>query len=163
MSSKKPTVRLHARVSTQISTLLRQHCASHRVCARAVVEAAIRDYVSGVSDPELLMRRLDRLGRAQDRVQRDIDLMMETFAIFVKLWFAHTPAVAQESKRAAQSAAETRYRQFIEYVGQQFAGGHRFIQDLPHEVLADPGELSTVAGEQVVVTPDPNGEHEKDG
>src|SRR5262249_22975035 len=113
--------------------------------------AAIRDYVNGVSDPALLMRRLDRLGRAQERLQRDLDLMMETFAIFVKLWFAHTPAIAQDSKRAAQSSAETRYGQFIDYVGHQFAAGHRFVQDFPQEPIAGAAELSNAAAESDVV------------
>ena len=160
--AKKSRERVEARVSNQVHTLLRQHCVANRTSARAVIEAAIRDYVSGVSDPALLMRRLDRLGRAQERLQWDIELMMEAFAIFVKLWFAHTPSIAQESKRAAQTSAEARYRQFIDYVGHQFARGHRFVADLPHEVLADSVELST-ASEHVVVKRDPNDEHHSEG
>jgi hypothetical protein len=144
---------VHARVSPQIHALLRQHCAAHRVSSPAVIEAAIRDYVSGVSDPMLLMRRLDRLGRAQERLHRDLELMMETFAVFMKLWFAHTPAIAQDSKRGAQSAAESRYRQFVDYVGQQFAGGHRFVQDLPQEAIADATELSNAAAASGVAAP----------
>jgi hypothetical protein len=37
---------------------------------------------------------------------------MAAFAVFMKLWFAHTPAIAQDSKRAAQSSAESRYRKW---------------------------------------------------
>ena len=161
--TKIARARVEARVSPQIQALLRQHCVANNVSARAVIEAAVRDYVSGVSDPALLMRRFDRLGRAQERLQRDLELMMETFATFVKLWFAHTPSVAQDSKRAAQSSAERRYRQFIDYIGQQFAIGHRFVQDLPHETLADPVELSSAASGEAVVPAEPRDQNDNSG
>jgi hypothetical protein len=113
---------------------------------RAALETAVREYVESSSDPLLLMRRIDRLGRAQDRLQRDVDLFMEAFAVFLKIWFAHTPAVAHDARRAAQSSAEARYQRFVAYLGEQFSGGHRFLQDLPEtrlgagEQAQDPGE-----------------------
>ena len=74
----------------------------------------------------LVLRRLDRLGRADDRVHRDIELLSASFAVFVRLWFAHTPSLREEAKPAAREDAESRYQQFKDYVAQEFMGGRRF-------------------------------------
>jgi hypothetical protein len=106
----------------------------------------------------LFLRRLDRLGRALARTQRDLELHSEAFAVFVKIWFAHTPSVAPDARKAAQTLAESRYRQFVDYVAQQFTGGRRFIDDLPRECLADEHELSALAATEPGArpeTPDP--------
>jgi hypothetical protein len=63
--------------------------------------------------------------------------LSEAFALFVKLWFAHTPNVAEDAKGAARRSAESRYRQFVEHVAEQFTGGARFLDDLPREWIGE--------------------------
>jgi hypothetical protein len=138
-----------ARVWTHLSATLRErlssYCGASHITERAVFEAAIEQYISGTSDMTLVLRRLDRLGRAADRVHRDVELLSATFAVFVRLWFAHTPSLRDEVKLAAREDAESRYRQFMDYVAQEFTGGRRFLDDLPREVVADDAELAALA------------------
>ncbi len=144
--TKQARIRLHARISPQTNKRLREHCAARGISARAGLEAAITEYLDDVGDPTLLMRRLDRLGRAVARTQRDTEIFMETFMVFVKLWFAHTPAVADEHKRAAQASAEARYKQFVGYVNDLLSRGHRAFDDFPREPIADLKELAAIIG-----------------
>jgi hypothetical protein len=141
---KQARVRLHARISPQTRKRLREHCAARGISSRAGLEAALTEYLDDVGDPTLLMRRLDRLGRAIARTQRDTEIFMETFMVFVKLWFAHTPVVADEHKRAAQASAEARYKQFVGYVQDLLARGHRAFDDFPREPIADSHELADI-------------------
>ncbi len=138
-----------ARVWTHLSATLRDrlssYCAASNITERAVFEAALEQYISGTSDMTLILRRLDRLGRAADRVHRDVELLSATLAVFVRLWFAHTPSLREEAKPAAREDAESRYRQFMDYVAQEFTGGRRFLDDLPREVIAKDAELDTIA------------------
>jgi hypothetical protein len=147
MNSKTKT--RSARVWTHLSTTLRDrlssYCAAGNITERAVFEAAVEQYISGTSDMSLVLRRLDRLGRAGDRLHRDVELLSAAFAVFVRLWFAHTPTLHDEAKPGARADAESRYRQFMDYVAQEFTGGRRFLDDLPREALADDAELATVA------------------
>jgi hypothetical protein len=53
--------------------------------------------------------------------------------------------IPEDGKRAARTTAEGRYRQFVEHVAEQFSGGRRFLDDLPHEEIADNAELGVVA------------------
>jgi hypothetical protein len=134
-----------ARVWTYLSAPLRDrlasYCAASNISERAVFEAALEQYISGANDMTLVLRRIERLGRAADRVHRDVELLSAAFAVFVQLWFAHTPGLSEERKPAAREEAESRYQHFKEYVTQEFAGGRRFLDDLPREALADEGEL----------------------
>jgi hypothetical protein len=137
--------RLYPYVLREIGDRLASYCAATDTTESAVVEAALRQYLDKTSDASLLLRRMDRLGRAVERLQRDLDLQSEAFAAFVQLWFAHTPPVAPEARKAAQAAAEERYEKFVNYVASQFSSGHRFLDDLARETLADEGDLAAVA------------------
>jgi hypothetical protein len=138
-----------ARVWTHLSATLRDrlssYCAASNVTERAVFEAAIEQYISGTSYMTLVLRRIERLYRAADRVHQDLELLSAAFAVFVQLWFAHTPSLREEVKPAAREDAESRYQQFKDYVTQEFAGGRRFLDDLPREAIADEAELAAMA------------------
>ncbi len=128
------------------SKRLIDYCAAAKTSETAVIREALSRYFRDEScDTTLLTGRVDRTLRAQARTQRDLELLSEAFALFVKFWFAHTPAVSAEDRPAAKSSAEARYAQFVEYVSQQFSAGRRFLDDLPRESLADEEELAALA------------------
>ena len=127
--------RIHPYVAKEVAERLQKYCAASGATESAVVEAALRQHLDGTSDRTLLFRRLDRIGRGVGRMQRDLELQAEAFGVFVRVWFAHTPNVAGESRRAAQSGSEARYRQYAQYVAEQFSMGKRFLDDLPREHL----------------------------
>ena len=58
---------------------------------------------------------------------RDLELLSEAFAMFVRMWFAHAPRIREEAKREARDLAENRYKQFVQHVAQEFSGGRRFL------------------------------------
>ncbi len=142
-------VRVYTRLTDTLRDRLTGYCEASGIAERAVFEAALQQYIDGTSDMTLVLRRLDRLGRAGERMHRDLELLSEAFAVFVRLWFAHTPSVPADAKPVARSTAESRYKQFVEHVVQQFSGGRRFLDDLPREVVADDGELTAVVERSV--------------
>jgi hypothetical protein len=95
------------------------------------------------------MRRMDCLGRAVERVHRDLEVVSEALAVWFQLWFAHTPSIPDEAKRAARSESAKRYQQFVDHVGTKLAAGHRFVDDLTKESIADPSELSAFASAEL--------------
>jgi hypothetical protein len=140
-------VRLQPYVDAPLAQQLAAYSAATGKTTSFIVQVALRQYLDRTDDKALLLQRLNRLGRAWDRTQRDLELHMEAFAIYVKLWFAHTPQVPEDAKDYARRTAESRFAQFQEYVVEQFQGGRRFVDDLPREVLADEAELSRIASE----------------
>ena len=142
--TKLAGTRFHVRVSAHTRKRLAEHCTARGISSRVGLEAAITEYLDDIGDPTLLMRRLDRLGRAIARTQRDLEIFMESFMVFVKLWFAHTPPVAEDQKPAAQASAEARHKQFVIYVSDLLARGHRAFDDFPREPIADLQELAAI-------------------
>ena len=142
-NSKKK--RITPYIDASLARRLEAYCLANRMSESAVVEEALTQYLDGIADPSLLLRRLDRLGRATARVQRDLELVSEAFAVFTKLWFAHTPPVPDDMKPSARTNAQIRFRQFVDHVTEQFADGHRFLDDLPREFLGDDAELSAAS------------------
>ena len=67
--------------------------------------------------------------------------MTDAFGVFVQFWFVHTPRLRDEDKKSAEKEAWNRYSQFVDYVSRQLAGGHRFVNDLVDDVVADDEEL----------------------
>ena len=50
----------------------------------------------------------------------------------------------EEAKPGARVDAESRYRQFVEHVSEEFSGGRRFLDDLSREVDANDAELDAI-------------------
>jgi hypothetical protein len=148
MSMKKPAKTKSVRVGTRMPPDLRDRlagfCAASGIAECSVICSGVEQYLNGTSDATLLLRRLDRLGRALARLHRDQQLLSEAFAVFLRVWFAHTPAVVEEEKAAARATAEARYKQFVEHVAARFSRGHRFLDDLPKELIASDAELDSV-------------------
>jgi len=140
-------VRLQPYVDAPLAKQLAAYGAATGMTTSSVVQAALRQYFDRTDDKMLLLQRLNKLGRAWNRTQRDLEIHMEAFAVYVKLWFAHTPQIPDHAKDAARREAESRFAQFQEYLVEQFQGGCRFVDDLPREVIADEAELSKMAGE----------------
>jgi predicted DNA-binding protein len=138
-------VRVHARLSTPLRDRLAGYCQASGNTERNVIETAIHHYLNATSDATLVLKQLHRLGRAEARLQRDMELLSEAFAIFVQLWFAHTPSVPAQVKVDARATANSRYKQYVQYIVRQFSGGQRFLDDLPRELVADERELHMVA------------------
>jgi hypothetical protein len=69
------------------------------------------------------------------------------FAIFVKIWFAQAPSLPEDARQTARANSEVRYRKWLEHVVEQFTGGHRLVDDLPAEPIADPPELAAIASD----------------
>jgi len=157
---KRVSERIYPRIAPTLAQRLAKHAAASGISETAIVEAALEQYLDRTSDTTLLMRRLDRLGRAQERSQRDQELHAEAFAAFVRMWFAQTPSIPQDARKTALASAEARFRQFLQYVAQQISKGGGFFDQLPREPLGDEQELSAVSMEASTAGAAPNEKRE---
>lgn len=102
-----------------------------------IAEAAIASFLSPDADERkeaAIVKRLDRIDRNIQRLERDIGIANEAFAIFMRSWLTSTvslPEVAQAA--AARAKGGVRYDKFLEALGRRLAKGPR----LQHEVLED--------------------------
>jgi hypothetical protein len=110
---------------------LAKYCAASGIAERAVIEEALEQYLSGTCDRDAYLARFERIAAAMADDRREHELLSEAFGFFVRYWFVHTPAIPEAGKAAAVSSAAARYKRFAEHLGEQFAEGHRFRDDVP--------------------------------
>jgi hypothetical protein len=122
-----------------------EHCASRGLTVTETIHLAIQRYLEPTDEVALLHRRMDRAARATERVHRELELLAEAFSVFAQLWFAHAPVTPPDMREAARRTSAARYKQFVDRIGEQFANGHRFFDDLPKEAIADEDELMAIA------------------
>lgn len=56
-----------------------------------------------------MLRRLDRMNRHMERIEREAQVSVEALAIFVRAWLTSTPRLSAEDRAAAQAVGSERY------------------------------------------------------
>lgn len=93
----------------------------------AIVSDALRAYLArrGAREiDDLLKMRLDRHGAQLNRIERDLQVLLESLALFVRYQLTVT-APLPEPDQAARAVGRDRFQAFIDQVGRQIAGEGR--------------------------------------
>ena len=99
----------------------------------AIVEAAVASFLSpdgGDKREAALARRLDRLTRQVQRLERDLGVTAETVALFVRFWLTITPPLPSDAHATAQVKGRERYEGFIEALARKLESGSHLVDDL---------------------------------
>jgi hypothetical protein len=105
-----------------------------------VAAAAIAAYLSpdaAERQEAALARRLDRLSRQLERLERDQGLGVEMLALFVRQWLVVMPAVAEPGQAAARAKGAERYAAFIEALGRRMASGKLFSREVSFDIAGE--------------------------
>lgn len=112
-----------------------------RISRSSIIEAAVTSFLSpdGADRTEAaLTRRLDRLSRQIQRLERDLSIATETLALFVRLWLTETPQLPADAQAAAQAKGRERFEGFVEALGRRLAQGKALFRDIPRDIEVSP-------------------------
>lgn len=129
----KYTFRLPVDLAKQLDAC----AAAKRVPRVKIVETALESFLSADGADRLeaaLAKRLDRMTRAIERLERHSTITNETLALFVRFWLTHTPPLPDTSQTAAQIKGRERYEAFIETIGRRLAHGATLLDELTREI-----------------------------
>jgi predicted transcriptional regulator len=104
-----------------------------------IAEAAIASFLSPDADERLeaaITKRLDRIDRNLQRLERDVGIVNEAFAIFIRSWLTATTSVPETAQAAARAKGGERYDKFLEVLGRRLAKGPRLRQEVPEDISA---------------------------
>ena len=136
--------RLNVYFDPALSGELEALAARRKVSKSQIVEAALAAFLSpdGADQREAaIVRRLDRLTRAVERLERDQSIGNEAMALFVKFWLTTTPPLPEEMREAAQASGKERYEGFVEALGRRLAKGKTLAKEVSEDI---PERTSTV-------------------
>ncbi len=105
----------------------------------AVGEAAILSFLTADDSDRweaAMSRRMDRLVRQLERLERDQSFAVETLALFVRAWLTATPALPDAQQAAAQAKGRERYESFLDALGRRMSRGQRLADEVTQDVEA---------------------------
>jgi hypothetical protein len=139
---------IHPYLDPDLYRKLDAYVAAKDTTITAVVAAALQDYFDDKNDTALILRRLDRVDRADYRLQRDIDVLSQAFAVFIQLWSSYLPEL-RDGGDAAKRMAESRFASFVDLVAQQFVAGRRLVDLVTKDPVGNQAELAAAASQPV--------------
>jgi predicted transcriptional regulator len=125
------------RLPPDIAGRLADYAERKRVAQALVVETALLSFLSPDNSERLeaaLGRRLDRLTRQVERLERHITISNEALALFVRFWLTATPPLPDAAQPAAQAKGRERYDGFIEALGRRLAKGQSLAREMSWDV-----------------------------
>ena len=113
-----------------------------------IAEAAIASFLSSDAaerQEATFARRLDRLSRQTERLERDVGISVEALALFVRFWLTATPTLPEQTQAAARAKGAERYQGFVEALGRRLSKGTTLLREVSLDVPAD-GESNLGGG-----------------
>ena len=98
-----------------------------------IVETALTSFLSPDNSERMeaaLGKRLDRLTRQVERLERHVTISNEAMALFVRFWLTATPPVPYAALPAAQAKGRERYERFVEALARRLAKGQSLAQEI---------------------------------
>ncbi|TWB77201.1 ribbon-helix-helix CopG family protein [Nitrospirillum amazonense] len=129
--------RHHLYLDDELTAQLDALAAKPGTSKSAIVADALRQYLGRRGARELdeaLRIRLDRQSRQLERIERDVQVLLESVALFVRYQLTVT-APLPEPDKAARAVGQERFQKFIDQVSRQMAA--------PTRTLGRSGEASS--------------------
>ena len=138
--------RLNVHVADELFEKVETAAKRPGVTKAAVVEAALMGFFSKEFDDHrdgALIRRLDRLTRQYDRLERNLSITTETLALFVRFFLTVTPPLPNTDQDAARALGKERFDYFTTQLARRLAGGKNMIRDVLEEISAEETDFFT--------------------
>src|SRR6266436_6215029 len=103
-----------------------------------VAEAAIASFLSPDDSDRreaAIAKRLDRIVRVLERLERNDGVTLETMGLFIRFWLTSTPALPEQSSPAARAKGAERYDRFLEALGRRLSSGSTVLKEVSIELL----------------------------
>lgn len=139
--------RLNIFIEPEHAKRLDQLAVHKGVSKSAIIAAALASFLSpdgGDQREAAMAKRLDRLSRQFDRLERDQNILIETVALYVRYYLTVSTPVPEAHQEAARAQGKLRFSQFVEQLGRHLQRGRSLVRDVHEEVQAE----TQVSGER---------------
>ena len=133
-SPKRLNIYLSPEMSKRISSFSREK----NLRKTSIVEMALQSFFSPESADQreaAISRRLDRLSRHTQRLERNIAISTEALALYVKFWLTVTPDLSPDAHSSAQLKGKEKYEAFLEALSGRIKKGRLLVNEIPQDVF----------------------------
>ena len=148
MSPNHSSYRLNLFIQPGHAKRLDELAAKKGVSKSSIVAAALAYWLSpdaGDQREAATAKRLDRLSRQFEPLERDQNIQIETLALFVRYFLTVSTPVPEAHQEAAKAQGKARFEQFIEQLGRHLLRGRSLVKDVVEEIQPDAARLAEAA------------------
>ena len=138
--------RLNIFIEPEHARRLDQLAVHKGVSKSAVIAAALASFLSpdgGDQREAALAKRLDRLTRQFERLERDQNVLIETVALYVRYSLTVSIPVPEGQQDAARAQGRARYAQFIEQLARHLQRGRSLVREVHEDIAPEASADST--------------------
>ena len=140
--------RLNLFIQPEHAKRLDELAAKKGVSKSSIVAAALASWLSpdaGDQREAATAKRLDRLSRQFERLERDQNILIETLALYVRYYLTVSTPVPEVHQEAAKAQGKARFEQFVEQLGRHLLRGRSLVKDVYAEIQPDAAQLAEAA------------------
>lgn len=133
--------RLNLFIQPEHARRLNTLAAQKGVSKSSIVAAALAAWLSpeaGDYGGTALLKRLDRLSRQTERLERDQTILIETLALFIRYTLTVNAPVPEAHLAAARAQGKARFAEFVEQLGRHLLRGRSLVREVVEELHAPP-------------------------
>jgi predicted transcriptional regulator len=133
----KASIKQTFRLDAELVRLVAERARQRRVTRTEIVEAALASLLSADHEERLeaaLTKRIDKLARGLERLEWNLDLSNEAFALFVRFWLTSTAPLPDTALPAAQATGRRRWEGFVESLSRRMEAGPKLAEELSRDV-----------------------------
>lgn len=134
--------RLNIFIERDHASRLTQLAASLGKSKSSVVGLALQWYLSPESGDEreaAIAKRLDRIHRQFEKLERDQNVLIETVALFVRYFLTISPVVPGPQQDAARAEGSLRYQRFITHLAHHLKKDNSLVREIYDEIFPEQG------------------------
>ncbi len=142
--------RLNLFIQPEHARRLDELAAMKGVSKSSIVAAALASWLSpdaGDRREAALAKRLDRLSRQLEKLERDQTILIETLALYVRYFLTVSTPVPEGHQDAARAQGKARYTEFVERLGRHLLRGRSLVRDVVEELQPESARLDDLAAQ----------------
>jgi len=135
---------------------LRELAKTKGVSKSALMASALAAFLSpDVQDRReaALVRRLDRLTHQFERLGRDLNILIETVALFIRYELSISTSIAEAHQDAVRAQGKARFEKFVAQLARHLQRGGSLVRDVHAEIYPDDAASADGSGTDGSGTP----------
>lgn len=127
------------------------------VSKSAIIAAALASYLSPDGDDRreaAIAKRLDKLTRQFDRLERDQTILIETVALFVRYTLTVNAPIPAAHQDAARAQGRERFGQFVDQLARHLQKGRSLVAQVSEDITPDHRQFFGLDGEEEASAPE---------
>jgi len=132
--------RLNIFIEPDHAKRLDQIAAHKGVSKSAVIAAALASFLSPDAADQreaATGKRLDRLSRQFDRLERDQNILIETVSLYVRYFLTVSVPIPESQQDAVRAQGRARYAQFVEQLARHLQRGRSLVREVHEEAFPE--------------------------